>query len=55
MKTRETKSKALTKEEKIALISLVAERLENKVLFPRQVEEARKFLKHAKLEPNLFS
>ena len=54
MNTKETKSKALTKEQQTALISLVAERLKDKVLFPRQIEEARKFLKNAKFEPNLF-
>ncbi|MDH7460363.1 hypothetical protein QEG73_03705 [Chitinophagaceae bacterium 26-R-25] len=54
MNTKETKSKVLTKEERIALISSVAERLKDKVLFPRQIEEAKNFLKHAKVEPNLF-
>lgn len=54
MNSEETKSKALTKEERIALISLVAERLKDKVLFPRQIEEAKKFLKNVKFEPNLF-
>lgn len=45
MKAKETEKKELVKVTKSALLSLVAAKLKNRVLFPEKVEEARKYLK----------
>ena len=49
MKTKETKSKELVKVPESALLSLVALKLKGKILFPQKIEDAKKFLKKAKL------
>lgn len=44
MKTKETKSKELVKLPESELLSLVAAKLKDRVLFPGMIEDARKFL-----------
>jgi len=48
MKTEENTKKKLDKESKAKLLALVAEKLKGRDLFPKQTEEARRFLKNAK-------
>jgi hypothetical protein len=48
MKTKEYTNKKLDKESKADLLSLVAEKLKGRDLFPKKTEEARRFLKNAK-------
>ncbi|MEN9684669.1 MAG: hypothetical protein RLZZ28_455 [Bacteroidota bacterium] len=45
MKTNETKSADLVKVKKSTLLSLVADKLKGRTLFPEKVEAARKYLK----------
>ncbi len=49
MNTKEKKSEDLVKVPKHGLLSLVASKLKNRILFPEKVEEAKKFLKNAKI------
>lgn len=48
MKTKGTKSKELVKVPESGLLSLVASKLKDRVLFPKKVEDARKFLQNFK-------
>lgn len=49
MKTKETQSNKLVKVPESGLLSLVASKLKDRVLFPQKVEEAKKYLKKAKI------
>ncbi len=49
MKAKETKQKGLVEIPKTALLSLVASKLKDKVLFPKKVEGAKKYLQSVKL------
>lgn len=49
MKTKETKSKELVKVSEPGLLSLVASRLKDRVLFPKKVEDAKKYLQKVKV------
>jgi stalled ribosome alternative rescue factor ArfA len=51
MKTKVTKSKKLVKVSDTALLSLVASKLKDRVLFPQQVEYAKKYLQNVKFPP----
>ncbi len=48
MKTKETKSKELVKIPESGLLSLVASKLKDRVLFPKKIEEAKEFLQNVK-------
>lgn len=48
MKAKETKSIKLVKVSANELLSLVAAKLKDKVLFPKKVEDAKKYLKEVK-------
>jgi hypothetical protein len=48
MKTKENKSKELVKITESDLLSLVSEKLKNRVLFPDKVEKIKEHLKGAK-------
>jgi hypothetical protein len=48
MKTKETKSKELVKMPESGLLSLVASKLKDRVLFPKKIEEAKEFLQNVK-------
>lgn len=48
MKTKVTKSKELVKVPESGLLSLVASKLKDRVLFPQKVEDAKKFLQKVK-------
>jgi hypothetical protein len=48
MEPKENKSEELVKVSKAALISLVASQIKGKILFPKQMEEARKMLERAR-------
>jgi hypothetical protein len=48
MKTKETKSKELVKIPESDLVSLVASKLKDRVLFPKKIEEAKEFLQNVK-------
>jgi hypothetical protein len=48
MKAKEN-NKKLSKAQKFALLSSVAERLKNRESFPKRNEEARNFLKNVKI------
>lgn len=48
MKTKGTKSEELVKVPESALLSLVASKLKDRVLFPKKVEDAKKFLQNVK-------
>jgi hypothetical protein len=47
MRAKETKSKALVKESE--LLSSVASKLKDRVLFPKKVEDAKKYLGKVKV------
>ena len=44
MKAKETNQKELVKVTKSGLLSLVASKLKDRVLFPQKVEDAKKYL-----------
>lgn len=46
MKTKETNAQKLVKEPQKALLSFVAAKLKNRVLFPEKLEEAKQYLKN---------
>lgn len=48
MKTKETTEKGLVTVTKSGLLSLVASKLKDRVLFPEKVEEAKKYLQKVK-------
>jgi hypothetical protein len=48
MKTKDNKANVLVKVPEAGLISLVAEKLKNRNLFPEKVENAKKYLKKVK-------
>lgn len=48
MKTKETKSKELVKMSESELLSLVASKLQDRVLFPKKIKEAKEFLQNVK-------
>lgn len=48
MKAKETKSKELVKVPESGLLSLVASKLKDRVLFPKKIEDAKKYLKNVK-------
>ncbi len=48
MKTKEKKQKQLVQISKSDLLSLVASKLKDRVLFPEKLEEARKYLQKLK-------
>lgn len=48
MKAKVTKSKELVKVPESGLLSLVASKLKDRVLFPQKVEDAKKFLRNVK-------
>jgi hypothetical protein len=50
MKAKLDKSKKLVKVPETALLSLVADKLKDRVLFPEKVEELKKQLKRAKVK-----
>jgi hypothetical protein len=49
MKAKETKSDDLVKVSEAGLLSLVASKLKDRVLFPEKVERAREYLKKVKI------
>ena len=49
MKAKETKSKELVKVPESGLLSLVASKLKDRVLFPQKIEDAKKYLHKVKL------
>ncbi|MBC7722673.1 MAG: hypothetical protein H7068_11655 [Pedobacter sp.] len=49
MKTKETTSKELVSVSEKALLSLVASKLKDRVLFPQKIAEAKKYLLGATL------
>ena len=49
MKAKEVKAKELVKVPKSGLLSLVASKLKDRVLFPKKVEEAKKYLQNVKV------
>jgi hypothetical protein len=49
MKTKETTSKELVKVPESGLLSLVALKLKDRVLFPKKIENAKKYLQEAKI------
>ncbi len=49
MRTKETKLKELVKVPESGLLSLVASKLKDRVLFPKKIEDAKKYLKKAKI------
>ena len=55
MKAKETKSKKLVKVPENGLLSLVASKLKDRVLFPKKVEDAKKYLKEVKFTTPLKS
>ncbi|WP_430898664.1 MULTISPECIES: hypothetical protein [unclassified Paraflavitalea] len=48
MKAKETKSKEMVKVPESGLLSLVASKLKGRDLFPKKVEDAKKYLKKVK-------
>jgi hypothetical protein len=48
MKKEETKPTEYVKVSKALLTSLIASHIKGKILFPKQVEEAKKMLDHAR-------
>ena len=48
MKQEETKPTEYVKVSKASIIALVASQIKGKILFPKQVEEARRILDHAR-------
>jgi hypothetical protein len=48
MEPKENKIKELVKVSKAGLISLVASQIKGKILFPKQMEEAKKMLDRAR-------
>jgi hypothetical protein len=51
MRTKKKNSDKLVKISESALLSLVADRLKDRVLFPEKVEEARKYIRSIKVSP----
>jgi hypothetical protein len=49
MKTKDTKLKELVKVTESGLLSLVASKLKDRVLFPKKVEDAKKYLQKVKV------
>lgn len=49
MKTKDTKLKELVKITESGLLSLVASKLKDRVLFPKKVEDAKKYLQKVKV------
>ena len=49
MKSKETKSKQLVKVPESDLLSLVASKLKDRVLFPQKIEDAKKYLQKVKI------
>jgi hypothetical protein len=49
MKAKEAKNKGLVKVPKAGLLSLVASKLKDRVLFPEKVEDAKKYLNNVKV------
>jgi hypothetical protein len=49
MRTMETKSKELVKVPESGLLSLVASKLKDRVLFPKMIEDAKKYLQKVKI------
>lgn len=49
MNTKVTKSKELVKVPESGLLSLVALKLKDRVLFPRKIEDAKKYLQKVKI------
>ncbi|MBW0176882.1 hypothetical protein [Sediminibacterium sp.] len=49
MKTKVTKSKESVKPPEPELLSLVASKLRDRVLFPKKVEDAKKYLQKVKI------
>lgn len=49
MKTKDKKTNELVNVSEAGLLSLVAAKLKGRVLFPRRIEEAKKFLQKAKI------
>lgn len=49
MKTKEKKSTKLVKVTESALLSLVASKLKDRVLFPKKIAAAKRFLKRVKI------
>ncbi|MGN6437348.1 MAG: hypothetical protein ACTHMM_12485 [Agriterribacter sp.] len=49
MQRKDNKDEKLVKVSEAALLSLVADRLKGRNLFPEKVEEAKKYLQNAKL------
>lgn len=50
MKAKENKSKEFVKVTEASLLSLVASKLKGRTLFPKKVEDAKKYLKAVKFE-----
>lgn len=49
MNTKVTKSKELVKIPESGLLSLVSSKLKDRVLFPKKIEDAKKYLQKVKL------
>ncbi len=49
MKNRENKSHKLVKIEESELLTLVASKLKNRTLFPKKIENAKKYLQGARV------
>lgn len=48
MKTKATSSKEMVSVSESALLSLVAAKLKDRILFPQKIEEAKKYLQKVK-------
>jgi hypothetical protein len=48
MNTKATKSKELVKVPESGLLSLVASKLKDRVLFPKKIKDAKKYLQNVK-------
>jgi hypothetical protein len=48
MKSKVTKSKVLVKVPESGLLSLVSSKLQDRILFPQKIEDAKKYLQNVK-------
>jgi hypothetical protein len=51
MKTKETHTEKLVKVSESGLLSLVADKIKGRVLFPEKIEDAKQYVKHVKNNP----
>ena len=50
MKPKKDTDETMVKVPEAALLSLVADKLKDRVLFPEKIDEIKKYLKHAKVK-----